>query len=84
MDPSYSVLVGADNPDNCQADENKIDGAIVGGVVGGIAGAIIIGLVFAFLIYPKARVWMQTRRHTDVELEEVSFSPFSFLPLSRL
>lgn len=66
MDPNFSVLVGDERKDSCESNsENKggkgVNGALIGGLIGGILGFIILSVLVIFVIYPRLRLWRQTR-----------------------
>lgn len=67
MDPSFSVLLGEDRKDECSSDDNKglggdsLNGALIGGIVGGVVGFIILLAVGIFVVYPRVKLWKQTK-----------------------
>src|SRR5689334_6160421 len=63
MDPNFSVLLGS-TKDSCNdtADEiNGVNSKLIGGLIGGIAGVVIISLVVALIVYPRIKLWKQTK-----------------------
>lgn len=65
MDPNFSVLLGNEKKDECEAEGeedpkkrmNGVDGALIGGLV----GAILLVTFFIFVVLPRFNLWRKAK-----------------------